>query len=78
MTTYPKLHMIIDGEHIHAQHRRTHKVVNPATEEVLGELPLADAADLDRALETAAQGLPHLARFNAATARCRTDRARRA
>ncbi len=56
MTTYPKLHMIIDGENIPAAHRRTHKVVNPATEEVLGELPLADAADLDRALETAAKG----------------------
>ncbi len=56
MTTYPKLHMIIDGENIPVGHRRTHKVVNPATEEVLGELPLADAADMDRALETAAKG----------------------
>jgi succinate-semialdehyde dehydrogenase/glutarate-semialdehyde dehydrogenase len=56
MTTYPQLHMIIDGEKIPVGHRRTHKVVNPATEEVLGELPLADAADLDRALETAAKG----------------------
>jgi succinate-semialdehyde dehydrogenase / glutarate-semialdehyde dehydrogenase len=56
MTTYPQLHMIIDGEKIPAGHRRTHKVVNPATEEVLGELPLADAADMDRALETAAKG----------------------
>lgn len=56
MTTYPNLHMIIDGEKIAVGHRRTHDVINPATEEVLGELPLADAADLDRALETAAQG----------------------
>ena len=56
MTTYPALHMIIDGERIPAGHRRTHKVINPATEEVLGELPLADAADLDRALETAQRG----------------------
>jgi succinate-semialdehyde dehydrogenase / glutarate-semialdehyde dehydrogenase len=48
--------MIIDGEKIPVGHRRTHKVINPATEEVLGELPLADAADLDRALETAAKG----------------------
>jgi succinate-semialdehyde dehydrogenase / glutarate-semialdehyde dehydrogenase len=56
MTEYPQLHMIIDGEKIPVGHRRTHKVVNPATEEVLGELPLADAADLDRALETAARG----------------------
>jgi succinate-semialdehyde dehydrogenase / glutarate-semialdehyde dehydrogenase len=48
--------MIIDGEKIPVGHRRTHKVINPATEEVLGELPLADAADLDRALETAQRG----------------------
>jgi succinate-semialdehyde dehydrogenase / glutarate-semialdehyde dehydrogenase len=56
MTSYPSLHMIIDGEKIPVGHRRNHKVINPATEEVLGELPLADAADLDRALETAAKG----------------------
>jgi succinate-semialdehyde dehydrogenase / glutarate-semialdehyde dehydrogenase len=56
MTDYPKLHMIIDGEKIPVGHRRTHKVINPATEEVLGQLPLADAADLDRALDTAAKG----------------------
>jgi succinate-semialdehyde dehydrogenase / glutarate-semialdehyde dehydrogenase len=56
MTSYPTLHMIIDGEHIPVGHRRTHKVINPATEEVLGELPLADAADLDRALDTAQRG----------------------
>ncbi len=48
--------MIIDGEKIPVGHRRTHKVINPATEEVLGELPLADAADLDRALDAAQRG----------------------
>jgi succinate-semialdehyde dehydrogenase / glutarate-semialdehyde dehydrogenase len=56
VSAYPQLHMIIDGERIPVDHRRTHKVINPATEEVLGELPLADAADLDRALETAQRG----------------------
>jgi succinate-semialdehyde dehydrogenase / glutarate-semialdehyde dehydrogenase len=54
--TYPQLHMIIDGEKISVGHRRTHKVINPATEETLGDLPLADAADLDRALDVAAKG----------------------
>src|SRR5882757_3952641 len=54
--TYPSLHMIIDGERVSGGERRTHKVVNPATGETLGELPLADAADLDHALETAARG----------------------
>jgi succinate-semialdehyde dehydrogenase / glutarate-semialdehyde dehydrogenase len=56
MSVYPQLHMIIDGEKVVAGDRRTHKVVNPATEDVIGELPLANAADLDRALETAAKG----------------------
>jgi succinate-semialdehyde dehydrogenase/glutarate-semialdehyde dehydrogenase len=55
-TTYPALHMIIDGEKIPVGHRRTHAVQNPATGAVLGHLPLADAADLDRALEAAGRG----------------------
>lgn len=54
--SYADLHMIIDGEKVPVGHRATHKVVNPATGETLGELPLADAADLDRALETAQRG----------------------
>jgi succinate-semialdehyde dehydrogenase/glutarate-semialdehyde dehydrogenase len=54
--TYPTLHMIIDGEKVMQGHRATHRVVNPATGETLGELPLADASDLDRALETAQKG----------------------
>ncbi|MBU6207775.1 MAG: aldehyde dehydrogenase family protein, partial [Alphaproteobacteria bacterium] len=56
MSDYPKLHMIIDGEKVYAGSRRTYQVVNPATEEVIGELPLADAADLERALAAAARG----------------------
>jgi succinate-semialdehyde dehydrogenase / glutarate-semialdehyde dehydrogenase len=56
MTIYPALYMVIDGERIAAGDRRTHRVINPATEEALGELPLASAADLDRALDTAARG----------------------
>jgi succinate-semialdehyde dehydrogenase/glutarate-semialdehyde dehydrogenase len=54
--TYPDLAMIIDGERVSGGGRRTHRVVNPATGEALAELPLADAADLDRALETAQRG----------------------
>jgi succinate-semialdehyde dehydrogenase/glutarate-semialdehyde dehydrogenase len=48
--------MVIDGERIGVGQRRTHRLVNPATGETLGELPLADAADLDRALEAAGRG----------------------
>ena len=54
--SYPDLCMIIDGERVSGGGRRTHSVMNPATGEVLAELPLADAADLDRALDTAARG----------------------
>jgi len=54
--TYPKLKMIIDGEPVGVGHRRTQTIVNPATGEPLGELPLADAADLDRALDAAQRG----------------------
>ena len=56
MTTYPALSMIIAGERVAGGGRRTHRVINPATGETLGELPLADPADLDRALEVAAEG----------------------
>ncbi|WP_428027906.1 NAD-dependent succinate-semialdehyde dehydrogenase [Altererythrobacter sp.] len=56
MTDYPSLHMIIAGEKVSGGSRRTFDVVNPATGETIGALPLADAADLDRALETAAEG----------------------
>ncbi|WP_374528920.1 NAD-dependent succinate-semialdehyde dehydrogenase [Novosphingobium sp.] len=56
MSQYPALSMIIDGTRVSGGSRRTHAVINPATGEVLGELPLADAADLDRALETAQRG----------------------
>jgi len=54
--TYPELHMIIAGEKIPVGHRRVHRVVNPATGAELGALPLADAADLDRALAAAQRG----------------------
>jgi len=53
---YPSLHMIIAGERVFGGGRRTHAVVNPATGETIGELPLAEAADLNRALETAQRG----------------------
>jgi succinate-semialdehyde dehydrogenase / glutarate-semialdehyde dehydrogenase len=53
--TYPPLGMYISGEWI-MRSDRTHRVVNPATGDTLGELPLAEAADLDRALEAAERG----------------------
>jgi len=56
MSGYPDLYMMIDGEKIGTDGRATFPVVNPATEEVLGQLPLATPADLDRALEAAQRG----------------------
>jgi len=56
VTQYPALHMIIDGEKVSGGGRRTFPVINPVTGETLAELPLADAADLDRALEVAQRG----------------------
>jgi succinate-semialdehyde dehydrogenase/glutarate-semialdehyde dehydrogenase len=56
MNSYPALHMIIDGEAVSGGSRRSQTIVNPATGETLGELPLADTSDLDRALETAQRG----------------------
>ena len=54
--SYPELHMIIDGEKIPVAGRRVHRVMNPATSAELGALPLADSADLDRALDAAQRG----------------------
>ncbi len=52
----PELHLLIDGEWIAPdQHRQTLSVVNPATGAAIGTLPLADEADLDRALNAAAR-----------------------
>jgi succinate-semialdehyde dehydrogenase/glutarate-semialdehyde dehydrogenase len=53
---YPALKLYIDGEWIDRGNRRTHTVVNPATGAPLGELPLVDAADLERALAAADAG----------------------
>ncbi|MCC6632006.1 MAG: NAD-dependent succinate-semialdehyde dehydrogenase [Gammaproteobacteria bacterium] len=56
--SYPDLYLLIDGQRLGAEGRRTVPVINPATEEVLGQLPLATAADLDRALEAAQRSWP--------------------
>ncbi|MGF7169214.1 succinate-semialdehyde dehydrogenase/glutarate-semialdehyde dehydrogenase [Sphingobium xanthum] len=56
MTSYPALHMIIDGEAVSGGDRNTFAIVNPATGETIGALPLATTADLDRALEAAQRG----------------------
>lgn len=55
--SYPeRLQLFIDGEWLSGNGRTTQPVVNPATEEVIGELPHASMADLDRALAAAERG----------------------
>jgi len=56
LAQYPALHMIIDGQKVSGGGRRTFDVLNPVTGETIGALPLAEADDLDRALEVAEKG----------------------
>ncbi|HVW51917.1 MAG TPA: NAD-dependent succinate-semialdehyde dehydrogenase [Trinickia sp.] len=53
--TYDALHVFIDGKWIAASERETAPVINPATQVEIGRVPLATEADLDHALQVAAQ-----------------------
>lgn len=55
-TAYDTLYLFIDGEWLEAGARDTAPVINPATCRELGRVPLATAADLDRALRAAQRG----------------------
>ncbi len=54
MSTYPDLHLFINGEWRKTAHDLP--VLNPATEEEIGRLPHAERRDLDDAIESAANG----------------------
>ncbi|MFE9686726.1 NAD-dependent succinate-semialdehyde dehydrogenase [Streptomyces sp. NPDC006285] len=59
MTTdhgYPAVRMYIAGEWRQGGTGRTAPIANPATEKVIGDVPLATAGDLDRALDAASEG----------------------
>ena len=55
-STYADLSLFIGGEWLAGDGRKTSPVINPATEEVIGHLPHASKADLDRALSEAERG----------------------
>jgi succinate-semialdehyde dehydrogenase/glutarate-semialdehyde dehydrogenase len=55
-STYANLSLFIGGEWLAGDGRKTSPVINPATEEVIGQLPHASKADLDRALAEAERG----------------------
>lgn len=50
---YPALALLIDGEWVAGGGRVTEAIVDPANEEIIGQLPHATAADIDRALAAA-------------------------
>ncbi len=54
MSTYPDLHLFIDGEW--RKTARDLPVLNPATEEEIGRLPHAETSDLKDAVKSAARG----------------------
>lgn len=56
MTDYPDVTMYIAGEWTAGSGNRTGEILNPATCGVIGKVPFAEAADLDRALRAADDG----------------------
>lgn len=56
MTDYPALSLLVDGQWRSGEGRDVMPVLNPASGAVLGEPPLANAADLDEALAASARG----------------------
>jgi succinate-semialdehyde dehydrogenase/glutarate-semialdehyde dehydrogenase len=53
---YPQIAMYINGAWTQGSGSRREPVIDPATEEVLGQVPVAEKADLDRALQAAQAG----------------------
>ena len=53
-----KIPHFINGQWIESQATEWQEVVNPATAEILGRVPLADAAEVARAIEAAAAAYP--------------------
>ena len=52
---YPRLELLIDGAWTAASDGATRPVIDPSTEAVIGLLPVATMADVDRAVEAAAR-----------------------
>ncbi|MEN4918519.1 NAD-dependent succinate-semialdehyde dehydrogenase [Achromobacter spanius] len=55
---YPELTLLIGGRAVPAGQRPGLEVVDPATQEVLGRLPVASTDDIDEALEAALRAFP--------------------
>ena len=55
---YPELTLLIGGRAVAAGQRPGLEVIDPATQAVLGQLPIASAEDVDEALEAARRSFP--------------------
>ena len=53
---YPEVSLYIDGSWSKASGSRSHPILNPATGDAIGQVPVAEKADLDRALAAADKG----------------------
>ncbi len=53
-----RLPQFINGQWVESQATEWHDILNPATAEVLGRVPIADAAEVTRAIEAAAAAYP--------------------
>ncbi|MGH2623128.1 MAG: aldehyde dehydrogenase family protein, partial [Sphingobacterium sp.] len=60
-----KLEMYINGEWTQGTSGKFSNVINPATEQMLGSLPLASADDLDHALKAVETGFANWSRTSA-------------
>jgi succinate-semialdehyde dehydrogenase / glutarate-semialdehyde dehydrogenase len=56
--SYPEIRLYIDGEWSGGAGGRGADVINPATEEVIGRVPFAEPADVERAIAAAARAFP--------------------
>ena len=54
---YSKFGQFIDGKWLEAEKKETYEVINPATEEIIGNASKASSADVQKALKSAKQGL---------------------
>ena len=54
---YEKFGQFIDGKWSPSSNKETYEVINPATEEALGQASKATSYDVDRALKSAEKGL---------------------
>ena len=54
---YEKLGQFIDGKWSQSSDKKTYDVINPATEEIIGQASKATSTDVERALKSAEKGL---------------------